>query len=48
MPADQAEGSFMDRWEGRVTVRDCPFCAERVKQNAKVCKHCGRDLPPPA
>jgi hypothetical protein len=25
MPADQAEGSFMDRWEGRVTVRRLPL-----------------------
>lgn len=23
---------------------DCPFCAERIKAQAKVCKHCGRDL----
>ena len=22
----------------------CPFCAEWVKQEAKVCKHCGRDI----
>ena len=24
----------------------CPFCAENVKKEALVCKHCGRDLPP--
>ncbi len=23
----------------------CPFCAELIKPEAKVCKHCGRDLP---
>jgi len=23
---------------------DCPFCAEDIKDNASVCKHCGRDL----
>lgn len=23
----------------------CPHCAETVKAEAKVCKHCGRDLP---
>jgi hypothetical protein len=23
---------------------DCPFCAEDLKDNASVCKHCGRDL----
>jgi hypothetical protein len=27
--------------------RKCPNCAEWVKGDAKVCKHCHRDLPPP-
>jgi len=27
--------------------RKCPFCAELVKREAVVCKHCQRDLPPP-
>jgi RNA polymerase subunit RPABC4/transcription elongation factor Spt4 len=27
------------------TARKCPACAEIVKTEAKVCKHCGRDLP---
>lgn len=26
----------------------CPFCAETIKRDAIVCKHCGRDLPQPA
>jgi hypothetical protein len=25
--------------------RKCPFCAELIKPEALVCKHCGRDLP---
>lgn len=29
------------------TERSCPFCAETIKAEAKVCKHCGRDLPVP-
>lgn len=28
------------------SVRKCPFCAEMVLRDAKVCKHCGRELPP--
>jgi len=26
--------------------RKCPFCAELVKREAIICKHCQRDLPP--
>jgi len=26
--------------------RKCPFCAEQVKADAIVCKHCHRELPP--
>ena len=26
-------------------TRKCPHCAESVKRDAKVCRHCGRDLP---
>jgi len=29
---------------GRAALMDCPFCAETVKDEALVCKHCGRDL----
>ena len=29
-------------------TRKCPHCAESVKRDAKVCRHCGRDLPPAA
>jgi hypothetical protein len=25
-------------------TRECPFCAEIIKQRAKVCKHCNREV----
>jgi hypothetical protein len=28
----------------REGMKKCPFCAELVKLEAKVCKHCGREL----
>ena len=29
----------------RVMHKKCPYCAEKILVKAKVCKHCGRDLP---
>ena len=28
----------------RFYTRECPFCAEIIKQRAKVCKHCGKEV----
>jgi hypothetical protein len=27
-------------------VRKCPFCAEQIKSEAKVCRYCGREVTP--
>lgn len=42
--------SIMASPEAGTTLRKCPSCAEWVQREAKVCKHCGRDMPvlPPA
>ncbi|MCP3953236.1 MAG: zinc ribbon domain-containing protein, partial [Desulfobacterales bacterium] len=28
----------------RFFTRECPFCAEIIKDRAKVCKHCGKEV----
>lgn len=32
--------------DGPREERECPYCAERILARARVCKHCGRDVPP--
>ncbi len=27
-------------------TQTCPFCAEKIKAQAKVCRYCGRGIPP--
>jgi hypothetical protein len=31
--------------ELEIDSKQCPFCAETIKKEAKVCRYCGRDLP---
>lgn len=28
-----------------VTLKDCPFCKEKIDKKATACKHCHKDLP---
>ena len=37
-------GSTDDVYESK-GIRKCPYCAETIKLEAKVCKHCSRELP---
>jgi hypothetical protein len=32
--------------EDQQRFRECPWCADRIPEYAKVCKHCGRDVEP--
>jgi hypothetical protein len=37
-----AVAQMSDSAQGR--TRECPFCAEMIKPQAKVCRHCGNDV----
>jgi hypothetical protein len=37
-----AVAQISDSAQGR--TRECPFCAEMIKPQAKVCRHCGKDV----
>jgi hypothetical protein len=34
----------VNKIHARFFTRECPYCAEIIKQRAKVCKHCGKDV----
>lgn len=41
MKADQQSIEKQQLSEG---MKKCPFCAEMIKQDAKVCRYCSRDV----
>lgn len=41
---DTEIGAAVGKIHERFFTRECPFCAEIIKQRAKVCKHCGKDV----
>lgn len=36
--------AIADRQEPQLGSRSCPFCAEEVRQEAVLCRHCGSDI----
>lgn len=39
---------FMSGISGSDKNKKCPYCAEFIKADATVCKHCHKEVPPPA
>lgn len=40
----QQVDASIDLLHQKTFTRECPFCAEIIKQRATVCKHCGREV----
>jgi hypothetical protein len=43
-PLQEEVDKAVQKIHARFFTRECPYCAEIIKQRAKVCKHCGKDV----
>ena len=41
---EEKVGAAIKKIHERHFTRECPFCAEIIKQRAKICKHCGKEV----
>ena len=43
-PADRNQP--VQETENEMAMIECPFCAETIKRNARICRFCGREISP--
>ena len=40
----KADREYIEKRQLADGMKKCPFCAEMINGDARVCKHCGRDI----
>lgn len=43
-PIEKQLAASLEKIHERYFTRECPYCAEVIKKQAKVCKHCGKNV----